>query len=106
MSTNCIAKFDGARVELYLGSSNKDHNKQLYDFLYSHRDEIEKQLVRKPVWSRADDLKASRIYYAADNMDVSNENDWPRMAEFHAQMVLVMREAFLPFLAKYFQKDL
>lgn len=106
VSINCIAKFDGARVELYLGSSNRDHNKKLYDFLYSYRDEIEKQLVRKPVWSRADDLKASRIYYVADNMDVSNENDWPRMAEFHAQMVLVMREAFLPFLAKYFQKDL
>lgn len=106
VSINCIAKFDGARVELYLGSSNKDHNKKLYDFLYSYRDEIEKQLVRKPVWSRADDLKASRIYYAADNMDVSNENDWPRMAEFHAQMALVLREAFLPFLAKYFQKDL
>lgn len=101
---NCIAKFNGARVELYLGSANKDRNKKLYDFLYAHRDEIEKQLAFKVVWSRADDSKASRVYVAVDDVDVSNENDWPRMAEFHAKTVTEMRKAFSPILEKYFQK--
>ena len=93
-SINCIAKFDGARVELYLGSADKERNKRLYDFLHSNQDEIEKQLTRRLIWSRADDRKASRIYFSADNMDVSNENDWPRMAEFHATATAEMRKAF------------
>lgn len=101
---NCIANFNGARVELYLGSADKERNKKLYDFLYAYRDEIEKQLTFKVIWSRADDLKASRIYAAVDDLDVSNENDWPRMAEFHAKSAAEMRKAFSPILEKYFQK--
>ena len=53
--------------------------------------------------SRADDRKASRIYFSADNMDVSNENDWPRMAEFHATATAEMRKAFSPLLEEYFR---
>ena len=103
VSINCIAKFDGARVELYLGSADKERNKRLYDFLHSNQDEIEKQLTRRLIWSRADDRKASRIYFSADNMDVSNENDWPRMAEFHATATAEMRKAFSPLLEEYFR---
>ena len=104
VSINCIAKFDGARVELYLGSTNKEQNKQLYDYLYFHKDEIEKQLEHKPLWSRLDDLKASRIYYSVDNMDISNEADWPRMAEFHVKHAAEIRRVFGPFLERFFQK--
>lgn len=103
VSINCIAKFDGARVELYLGSADKERNKRLYDFLHSNQNEIEKQLTRRLIWSRADDRKASRIYFSADNMDVSNESDWPRMAEFHATATAEMRKAFSPLLEEYFR---
>ena len=103
VSINCIAKFDGARVELYLGIADKERNQRLYDFLHSNQDEIEKQLTRRLIWSRADDRKASRIYFSADNMDVSNENDWPRMAEFHATATAEMRKAFSPLLEEYFR---
>ena len=103
VSINCIAKFDGARVELYLGSADKERNKRLYDFLHSNQNEIEKQLTRRLIWSRADDRKASRIYFSAGNMDVSNESDWPRMAEFHATATAEMRKAFSPLLEEYFR---
>ncbi len=104
VTLNCIAKFDGARVELYFGSPDKERNKQLFDYLYSHKAEIEEHLSLKPVWSRLEDLKASRIYYSTDSMDVSNENDWPRMAEFHTKFASEMGTAFSPFLERYFQK--
>ena len=104
VTLNCIAKFDGARVELYFGSPDKERNKQLFDYLYSHKAEIEEHLSLKPVWSRLEDLKASRIYYSTDSIDVSNENDWPRMAEFHTKFASEMGTAFSPFLERYFQK--
>lgn len=103
VSINCVAKFDGARVELYLDSPSQNQNKQLFDALHAYQAEIEQHLSRKPVWARADELKASRIYFQMEDVDVSDESDWPRMAEFHAQYAAELKNAFVPVLEHYFQ---
>lgn len=83
-SINCIAKFDGARVEMYLSSSKIEWNKWAYDCLYAHREKIESALGVSLTWDRGDDKKSSKAYIEEKGTNISNELDWSRMAEFHA----------------------
>ena len=81
----CVANFDSARVELYLGKASKEENKEAFDKLYSHKEEIENVLGVSLLWNRNDDVKASRIYFQLDDVSIGNESVWPKMAEFHAE---------------------
>lgn len=84
-SIRCIANYDSARVELYLGSSNIEKNKTAFDYLLSHKVEIESALGAKLEWFRADDKMASWINYTLDNVSITDEADWSRMAKFHSE---------------------
>lgn len=65
------------------GSSLK--NKEAFDLLHEHKSEIEARLGVSLIWDRAEDSKASRISYQLDNVSISNEANWPEMAEFQAE---------------------
>ena len=58
VSINCIANYDGARVELYLGLPAKERNKALFDFLLEHEKEIETAMGTALTWSRSDENKS------------------------------------------------
>lgn len=97
-SIQCIANYDGARIDLYLGSSDAAQNKAAFDLLYGHRDEIEQELGITLTWERADQYKASWISYALKDVSIANEADWPRMAKFHAEWSDAICNAVLPYL--------
>lgn len=82
---SCIANYDNARVEFYLGNGDAQKNKETFDLLYSHKDEIESKLGIILTWDRSDQYKASWISYRLDNVSIANEADWYRMAKFHAE---------------------
>ena len=94
----CVANMDQARIDFYMGSNDVEKNKTAFDKLYAHKDEIEKELDVPLTWDRADDNKASWIYYKLENVSVSNESDWPRMAKFHAEWSDKISNALLPYL--------
>lgn len=81
---SCVANYDGARIDFYLGNGNAEKNKAAFDLLYSHKAEIEKELGISLTWNRADAYKASWICYHLNDVSIANESDWPRMARFHA----------------------
>ena len=62
-SIQCIANYDGARIDFYLGSSNAARNKAAFDLLHSHKEEIEEELGITLTWERANQYKASWISY-------------------------------------------
>lgn len=95
---DCIANFDVARIDFYLGNSDTNINKQAFDNLYSHKEEIENNLGIKLSWSRADDYVASWINYHLYGVSIGNEQDWPKMAEFHAQWSKRISETLLPYI--------
>lgn len=97
-SIQCIANYDGARIDLYLGSSDAAQNKAAFELLYGHRDEIEQELGITLTWERADQYKASWISYALKDVSIANEADWPRMAKFHAEWSDAICNAVLPYL--------
>ncbi|MCD8015255.1 MAG: DUF4268 domain-containing protein [Lachnospiraceae bacterium] len=95
---SCIANYDNARVDFYLGNSNATKNKETFDMLFSHKDEIEKQVGGQLDWERADQYKASWISYHLRDVSITNEADWSRMAKFHAEWSDSFCRAILPYL--------
>ena len=97
-----VANTDGARVELYIGKSKKEDNKEIFDYLYSKKNEIEKQAGTDFNWARLDDNKASKIYLEQSGTNVFEELTWKKMCRFHSEGIKVMADAFVPVLKEYF----
>lgn len=97
-SVSCVANFDSARVEIYIGTNDKVLNKKLYDIAYSHKTEIEATIGSAVLWDRGDDKKSSRVYMELKGVSVNNEIDWPRMKKFHAEISKKLYAAVVGFI--------
>lgn len=95
---SCIANFNFARVDLYLGKVKKEENKKAFDMLMTHKDYIEKALGVSLVWSRGDDIKISKISYQLNGVSIKNETDWLQMARFHAEWSKKFYDVIVPYL--------
>ena len=104
ISIQCVANQDLARVEFYIGSSDKDKNKEIYDYLFSKKEEIEKRLEKALNWSRSDEYKASKIYIENSDLGIANENVWGKMTEYHAQWSKKFYDVFVPYVNEYMGK--
>lgn len=82
---SCVANYDSARVDLYLGNKSQEYNKKAYDKLLSHKQEFESKLDTALIWHRNDDAKSSKISVVLGGVSIENESDWSRMAKFHAE---------------------
>jgi uncharacterized protein with ParB-like and HNH nuclease domain len=100
-NVTCVANYDSARIYFYLGKSDASQNKAAFDLLYSHKEEIESELGVSLTWNRADNYKGSWLDYTLNNVSITNEADWPRMAEFHAVWSDKICNVILPYLQKY-----
>lgn len=97
----CKANFDSARVELELNMSQKEKNKALFDYLYSYKDDIENNIEQNFIWERKDDTKVSKIYLNLPGVNVSNDNDWSKMSDFHAEGSKIIIDSFSDILRQY-----
>lgn len=95
---DCIANYDSAAVNFYMGKSDAVQNKSAFDLLMSHREEIEGQLGITLNWERSDHSKASWIGYRLQDVSIANEAHWPRMARFHAEWSDKIYNVILPYL--------
>lgn len=94
----CVANYDSARVEIYMGNASKDYNKAAYDRLISHKAQIEKDLGVSLIWNRGDDIKSCKVSYQIDNVSIENETDWLQMAKFHAEWSKKFYDVVVPYL--------
>lgn len=95
----CVANFDSARVELYLGKSKKEENKAVFDKLEKNKAAIESALGVPLLWSRGDEIKSSKIYIQLDSVSIENETDWLQMANFHAEWSKKFYDIIVPYLS-------
>ncbi len=95
----CVANWDCARVELYLGKNDAQKNKKLFDLLYAKKNEIESKLDVALVWNRGEDIKSSKISYQLENVSIENETDWLQMAKFHTEWSKKFYDVIVPYLA-------
>lgn len=97
-SIDCVANYDCARVELYMGKSKKEDNKAAFDMLIAYKAKIEDALNVSLVWKRGDDIKSSKIVYQLDHVSIENETDWVQMAKFHADWSKKFYDVIVPYL--------
>ncbi|MDC7248472.1 MAG: DUF4268 domain-containing protein [Sphaerochaetaceae bacterium] len=104
ISINCVANYDSARVELYIAKAKLEENKQIFDFLYSKKEEIENKNGEMYSWYRGDNLKSSKIYAEIKGVNISNEQDWIKMSNFHINECIKIYLVFKDYLSDYFSK--
>ncbi len=97
----CTANYDCAWVHFYLGSGDTGKNKQAFDLLAKHKEEINALVSPELGWSRADEYKASWLSLQLKGVSISNASDWERMAAFHAEYSSKMVNAILPYLSQF-----
>lgn len=98
---SCIANYDFARVDFYMGKGDVAQNKAAFDALFVHKEEIEAELGVSLTWLRANEYKASGLSFYLRDVKITNEEDWPRMAKFHAEWSDKICNAVLPFLQEW-----
>ena len=81
-------------VEIYIRD-----NKELFDELFTERDEIERQLPFPLDWQRLDNRKASRIITKIDGLDFDNQASYHELMDEVISRVIAMRSIFKKYLA-------
>lgn len=94
----CVANYNGAKVELCLAHFKKERNKKAFDLLWQHKEEIETKLGTPLCWLRLDDKKASYVTLRLEEVSIEKEEDWTRIAKFHAEWSKKFYDTFVPYL--------
>jgi len=68
---------NSARIELYIDTGDEDRNNQIFDQLYSKRQEIESDFGDELEWQRPDDRRACRIAKTVENKGLWDTDNWP-----------------------------
>lgn len=91
---NLVISKKYARAEIYINRGEMEENKKAFDSLYNLKDEIEKEFGGKLTWERMEDNVTSRIKHQLDSVNITNEEDWPKMNAFIIDAAERMHRAF------------
>lgn len=91
---NLVISKKYARAEIYINRGEMEENKKAFDSLYALKDEIEKEFGGKLTWERMEDNVTSRIKHQLDGVNITNEEDWPKMNEFIIDSAERIHKAF------------
>ncbi len=94
VSINILVSRNYARVEVYINRGAQNENKQIFDFIAKHQNDIESELQETLVWERMDDNVTSRIKIQLENVNVFDEDDWPKMISFLIENSEKMEKTF------------
>lgn len=91
---NLVVSRNYARAEIYINKGDIQKNKEVFDYLYKSKDQIEKEFGAPLIWERREDGVTSRIKYQLDGVSVFEEKDWAKMNNFMIDATLRMHKAF------------
>ena len=102
---NFVISRDYARVEIfintgYMETGGKERNKEIFDYFYSMKEQIENDFGDKLIWERMDDRVTSRVKYQLDGVSVFNHSDWVAMNKFLIDAGNRMRKSFIGHVEK------
>ena len=76
-------------------------NKELFDFLYDKKEEIEEEFGIPLDWDRTDNFKSSQIRIFNYGIDFFNKNEWEKYIKWQVDMGEKFIEIFLPIIEKF-----
>lgn len=103
VSINIIICKTSIRSEVYISTGDKTTNKEIFDYLHSHEEEIEAKYGAKLVWQRLSDKISCRIREDVDNLSYLDPNDWNEIFEYFVSSANKFMNAFSPY-ARNFKK--
>ena len=96
---NFVVSGQYARVEIYIDRGNKEENKQVFDYLFDKKNEIETDFSDTLTWERLDDKRASRIKYETQG-NVFDKSEWEKMSNFMVDAMIRLEETFKKHMTK------
>ncbi len=73
-------------------------NKDMYDMLYSHKDEIEADFGEKLDWYRLEGKKASAFSSDIPGLDFNNQDNYPELIESAIDKTVRLRDVVKPYI--------
>ena len=100
LSFNFVVLHNYAMVEVYLDIGKKDKNKERYDKLFKHREEIHKIFRDELIWERLDNKRACRISYRFQNVGLKYPETWNELQDKMIEKVIGLENSFRNFIAQ------
>lgn len=97
ISIDLVNKEHKIRVGLWITD-----NKQRFDYIHQHKDEIEGELGFQLAWQRLDGKKAALICTYIKGLDFKNQENYPELMNGSIDLVVKLRDA----LSKYMQDEI
>lgn len=94
VSLNLVVSSNYCRSEIVFNRGSKEENKELFDFIYKMKDQIEADYGRELTWERMDENVTCRIKDQLDGVSYFEETDWPTINEFLVDTSVKMENAF------------
>ena len=93
IAIDLINKDGNIVVELYISN-----NKEVFDDLFSKREEIEQELGFNMTWDRLNNKKASRIKYYIQGLNFDDHSNYEELMRQAIDTAVKMREVFKKYL--------
>jgi hypothetical protein len=88
---------DRLRAELYIDVGDAQHNKAIFDTLYSERQGLEEQFQEQLIWERLDHRRACRIMAARPNSSIDQaQTIGPLLRQWVIERLIVLKRVFGP----------
>ena len=84
------------RAELYIDVGDKDQNKAAFDALEEDRAAVEDEFGEALLWTRRDDIRASRIYVKRPGTIDASPDELEELRSWAVDRVFKLREALSP----------
>ena len=89
----------GSRSELYIDGGGVERNKQIFDELCSHKEQIEEKFGESLSWQRLDEKRACRIACIMSNGGYKDdESKWQSIQEAMIDAMIRLESALTPFI--------
>ena len=95
ISIDLVNKEHRIRVGMWI-----DDNKEMFDFFFEHKDEIEEAAGCQYEWDRLDGKKAAIICTYIPGLNYNQQYNYPELMNKIIDLVIAMRSAFTPFISK------
>lgn len=92
------------RIELWINRGLQEENKEIFDRIYAHKDQIEASFGDQLTWQRLDEGKGSRVGYWLFDVSVFNKDNWDQMIDFMTNNMIKFEGAMKSVLKQVMKK--